>query len=253
MSIVIEQVQKTFVTDDRVVDAVSPTDLVCANGSFTGILGPSGCGKTTLLRMIADLETPTAGSIRIMDRTPYEARVNRLIGMVFQRPALLPWRTVSQNIALPAEVARVDNVRGESISQRVQTLVELVGLQGFEHAYPGELSGGMQSRVGIARGLMLEPGVLLMDEPFAALDQINREKMQLELARICESAGVTAVLVTHSIPEAVFLADRVIVMSTRPGRIIADETVPFNRPRTLEIMETPEFAHITQQLRSLLL
>ncbi len=111
----------------------------------------------------------------------------------------------------------------------------------------------MQSRVGIARGLMLEPGVLLMDEPFAALDQINREKMQLELARICESAGVTAVLVTHSIPEAVFLADRVIVMSTRPGRIIADETVPFNRPRTLEIMETPEFAHMTQQLRSLLL
>ncbi len=253
MSIVIEKVQKTFVTDDRIVDAVSPIDLVCAIGSFTGILGPSGCGKTTLLRMIADLETPTAGSIRIMDRTPYEARVNRTIGMVFQRPALLPWRTVSQNIALPAEVARVDNVRGESISQRVQTLVELVGLQGFEHAYPSELSGGMQSRVGIARGLMLEPGVLLMDEPFAALDQINREKMQLELARICESAGVTAVLVTHSIPEAVFLADRVIVMSTRPGRIIADETVPFNRPRTLEIMETPEFAHMTQQLRSLLL
>jgi NitT/TauT family transport system ATP-binding protein len=196
--------------------------------------------------MLAGLEQPTSGTALVMGRTPDEARRARLVGLVFQRPALLPWRTVRGNIGAPAEIAGTDQ------PDRVDELIDLVGLRGFEDLWPRELSGGMQSRVGIARALVLRPPVLLLDEPFAALDQITREKMQAELARICAAQGVTAVLVTHSIPEAIFLADRVLVMSARPGRIIADENVSFPRPRTLRVMEDAAFVHLAQKLRGLL-
>jgi NitT/TauT family transport system ATP-binding protein len=253
VSISLNDVRKTFAADGRIVEAVNTTNVVCERGSFTGILGPSGCGKTTLLRMIADLEQPTNGEIVIMGRTPREAREQRVMGMVFQRPALLPWRSVAENIALPAEISHVDEISGESVEARVAALIELVGLQGFETAHPSELSGGMQSRVGIARGLVLKPEVLLMDEPFAALDQITRERMQFELARICDAESVTALLVTHSIPEALFLSDRVLVMSARPGSIILDETVSFERPRMPDIMESPEFVRLAHILRETLI
>jgi len=253
MAIILNGVSKTFRSDERTVEAVLPVDVTCGRGSFTAILGPSGCGKTTLLRMMADLESPSSGTIRILDHTPCEARERRLIGMVFQRPALLPWRTAAQNIELTAEIAGVGDIAGQPVRSRVAELIDLVGLIGFEDAYPSELSGGMQSRVGIARALVLQPKVLLLDEPFAALDQITREKMQLELARICEQAGVTTILVTHSIPEAVFLSDRVLVMSNRPGCFIADIPVAFARPRRPDILVEPEFARLAAEMRRLLM
>ncbi len=252
VSIIIKGLGKTFQSADRAVEAVRGIDLECEAGSFTSVLGPSGCGKTTLLRMAAGLIEPTEGRASVLGLPADEARKKRLGGMVFQRPVLLPWRTVLENLALPAEISQQREIDGASIPDRAARLVELVGLEGFESACPHELSGGMQSRVGIARALMLRPKVLFLDEPFAALDQITREKMQAELSRICAAEEVTALLVTHSINEAILLGDRVLVMSERPGRIIADERVPFPRPRGFDTTEQREFIQLAHRLRLLL-
>lgn len=200
------------------VTALSGIDLTVASGEFVSLIGPSGCGKSTLLRLIADLDTPTAGDIRVFGKPAPTARVDQEYGIAFQQAGLLPWRTVSANIELPLEIHGV-----EAAARRARSaeLLELVGLTEFAKHYPDQLSGGMQQRVAIARSLAEQPRLLLMDEPFGALDEMTRERMQTELLRIRAETGAAVVFVTHSIPEAVYLSDRVIVMSPRPGRITA--------------------------------
>jgi NitT/TauT family transport system ATP-binding protein len=205
---------------DRVFGAIvalEQVDLDVAPGEFVSLIGPSGCGKSTLLRLIADLDTPTSGSIEVFGKPARQARLDQEYGIAFQQAGLLPWRTVTANIELPLALHRVDRVERRA---RVAELVELVGLGEFAGAYPDQLSGGMQQRVAIARALAERPRLLLMDEPFGALDEMTRERMQNELVRIAEETEAAVVFVTHSIPEAVFLSDRVVVMSPRPGRIV---------------------------------
>lgn len=237
-------VRKIFVTDTQEVEAISEVTLSVPAGQFVSIIGPSGCGKTSLVRIVGDLEVPTSGQVRVNGKTPPQARMAREVGFVFQSPTLLGWRTVAENIALPGEVFRDADVLG-----RVQTMIEMVGLEGFERAYPRELSGGMQSRVAIARALTFRPSVLLMDEPFGALDEITRERMQLELLRIWEETRSTVLFITHSISEALMLSDRVLVMSARPGRIAEDLMVPFARPRANELRADLEFVRLEAHLR----
>ncbi len=214
-------VTKTFGTRKSQVVALSEVDLSVAAGEFVALIGPSGCGKSTLMRLIADLEQPTAGALEVFGKSAAQARVDQDYGIAFQQAGLLPWRTVADNIALPLELHGAS--RGER-KRRVAELVEMVGLADFAKSRPDQLSGGMQQRVAIARSLAERPRLLLMDEPFGALDEMTRERMQAELARISYETGAAVVFVTHSIPEAVFLADRVVVMSARPGRI-TDEIV----------------------------
>lgn len=212
---------KTFGSRKNQVTALAEVDLTVAAGEFVALIGPSGCGKSTLMRLVADLEKPTGGTLEVYGKTATQARVDQDYGIAFQQAGLLPWRTVAGNIALPLEL------HGASRSerrQRVSELVEMVGLTDFARSRPDQLSGGMQQRVAIARSLAERPRLLLMDEPFGALDEMTRERMQAELARISVETGAAVVFVTHSIPEAVFLADRVVVMSARPGRI-TDEIV----------------------------
>ncbi|WP_394553443.1 ABC transporter ATP-binding protein [Agromyces sp. MMS24-JH15] len=198
------------------VTALTGIDLVVSGGEFVSLIGPSGCGKSTLLRLIADLDEPTAGDIRVFGETARAARIGRSYGIAFQQAGLLPWRTVAANIELPLQLHGVDKAARRA---RVDELVELVGLGDFAQHYPDQLSGGMQQRVAIARALAERPRLLLMDEPFGALDEMTRERMQTELLRIRAETGAAVVFVTHSIPEAVYLSDRVVVMSPRPGRI----------------------------------
>ena len=228
------------------VAALTPTDLRIAAGQFVSILGPSGCGKTTLLRLIADLVSPTSGELTVMGKTPRQARLDRDYGYVFQAPALLEWRNVQRNVMLPLEIMRHSRNERE---QRASELLELVGLGDFKRQYPWQLSGGMQQRVSIARALAFDPRLLLMDEPFGALDEITRETMNQELLRIWSQTQKTIMFVTHSIAEAVFLSSRIVVMTPRPGKIekVIDVDLPY--PRGPETRETQRFFELATEVR----
>jgi NitT/TauT family transport system ATP-binding protein len=240
-------VSLTFQTGDGEVQALSNVDLDIAEGDFVSFIGPSGCGKTTLLRVIADLEQPTAGVVSVNGVTPEQARLAQHYGYIFQAAALYPWRTIERNVALPLEIMGYDAALRR---ERVAQYLKLVNLSGFERKYPWQLSGGMQQRASIARALSFEPALLLMDEPFGALDEIVRDHLNEQLLRLWDQTKKTVVFVTHSIPEAVFLSTKIVVMSPRPGRIIDVITSNFPRDRTLEIRETPEFIKIAQRVRS---
>lgn len=221
----------------QAVEALQDVSFEARDREFVSLIGPSGCGKSTLLRLIADLLQPSSGEI-LIDRAPaHAARRDRSIGFVFQEPALMPWRSSRKNVGLPLEILkRKDRAHGVE-----SELLDLVGLQHFQDKRPDELSGGMRQRVSIARALSYEPRLLLMDEPFGALDQITRDEMNQELLKIWEKTGSTVIFVTHSIAEAIFLSDRVVVLSPRPGRITDVVHVPLSRPRDLAVRRTPEF------------
>ena len=240
-------VSLVFQTGDGEVQALANVDLDIAQDDFVSFIGPSGCGKTTLMRVIADLERPTAGTILVNGVTPEQARLERHYGYVFQAPALYPWRTIERNVALPLEIMGLGAAERRA---RVERYLALVNLAGFERKYPWQLSGGMQQRASIARALSFEPALLLMDEPFGALDEIVRDHLNAQLLRLWNQTKKTVVFVTHSIPEAVFLSTKIVVMSPRPGRIIDIIACDFPRDRTLEFRETPEFIKIAQRVRS---
>jgi NitT/TauT family transport system ATP-binding protein len=224
----IQGLSLAFETGDGPVHALSDVDLTVEAGEFVSFIGPSGCGKTTLLRVIADLEQPTGGHLAV------------------QAPALYPWRTIARNVTLPLEVFRLPKAERE---ERARAYLDLVGLTDFAGKYPWQLSGGMQQRASIARALSFEPKLLLMDEPFGALDEIVRDNLNLQLLRLWERTQKTVLFVTHSIPEAVFLSTRIVVMSPRPGRIIDVIACDFPRERTLDIRETPEFLKVAHRVR----
>jgi NitT/TauT family transport system ATP-binding protein len=209
-------VTKQFASKQGQVQALADIDLSVAPGEFVSLIGPSGCGKSTLMRLVADLETPSAGTVRVFGKTAARARKDQDYGIAFQQSGLLAWRTVADNIAVPLELHKVSRRRRQ---ERIAELTALVGLEEFTGHYPDQLSGGMQQRVAIARALAEQPRLLLMDEPFGALDEMTRERLQTELSRLVRKTGAAVVFVTHSIPEAVFLSERVVVMSPRPGRI----------------------------------
>lgn len=236
----------TFETNDGPVHALKDITLDIAEGEFVSLIGPSGCGKTTLLRVIADLEKPTGGTVSVNGMTPDEARLARAYGYVFQQSALLPWRTIEQNVALPLEVMGLDKATRK---QRIVSNLELVNLVGFEKKFPWQLSGGMQQRASIARALAVEPAMLLMDEPFGALDEIVRDHLNEQLLKLWAKTKKTVVFVTHSIPEAVFLSTKIVVMSPRPGRIHEIIDCDLGSDRSLDIRETPEFLKIAHQVR----
>jgi NitT/TauT family transport system ATP-binding protein len=235
-----------FDTADGPVQALSDVSLRVARGEFVSFIGPSGCGKTTLLRAIADLENPTSGTIRVNSLSPHEARAKRAYGYVFQAPALYPWRSVARNIALPLEIMGFSKAERDA---RIAKGLELVNLSGFGAKYPWQLSGGMQQRASIARALSFDPDLLLMDEPFGALDEIVRDMLNQQLLRLWDVTGKTVLFVTHSIPEAVFLSTHIVVMSPRPGRIYDVIECNFPRDRALDIRETPEFLAIANRVR----
>jgi NitT/TauT family transport system ATP-binding protein len=246
LAVDVTNVSLTFETADGKVDVLSKVDLQIAEGEFVSFIGPSGCGKTTLLRLIADLEQPTAGTLLVNGLSASDARLKRAYGYVFQAPALYPWRTIEKNITLPLEIMGIpDSERRE----RVKRYLDLVNLAGFERKYPWQLSGGMQQRASIARALSFDPALLLMDEPFGALDEIVRDHLNEQLLRLWDKTNKTVAFVTHSIPEAVFLSTKIVVMSPRPGRIIDVIDSNFPRARTLEIRETPEFIKIAHRVR----
>ncbi len=251
--LVISGVSKTFRATDRRgtrVEALTDISIEASEGQTITLLGPSGCGKTTLLRMISGLETPTVGTISLDGFSPTAARSHKRVGFVPQSPALLPWRTVRANTSLLLDINRRASPVTPSVS--IDELLVAVGLNDFAAAYPHELSGGMQQRVGLARALALDAPVLVMDEPFAALDEITRTEMRHLLGQLTEPLGTTVVFVTHSIAEAAFLSDRVVVMSARPGRVVEQVDVDLTRPRRPEVEGTPEFFAITERLRQTL-
>ena len=248
-SLSVLDVVKTFRIRSGEVLALDHVRMELAAGSFGAIIGPSGCGKSTLLRMIADLFEPTDGRIDLGGTPPARLRREHKIGFVFQSPTLLPWRTVLDNVRLPLVINGVSDAKA---ARNPEALIELVGLKGFEKALPGQLSGGMQQRAAIARALVMNPEILLLDEPFGALDEITRQRMNIELLRIWAESGTTALLVTHSIAEAVFMADRVFVMTPRPGRIEKTIEVDLPRPRALTLMKADAFNHHVNEVRDAL-
>ena len=236
----------TFQTNDGPVQALSDVDLTIGKGEFVSFIGPSGCGKTTFLRVIADLEKATAGMISVNGMTPEQAREARAYGYVFQAAALLPWRTIEKNVALPLEIMGISRADRKV---RIQRTLDLVNLLGFEKKYPWQLSGGMQQRASIARALAFDADLLLMDEPFGALDEIVRDHLNGQLLELWARTNKTICFVTHSIPEAVYLSTRIVVMSPRPGRVtdVIESTLPKERP--LDIRESPEFLAIAARVR----
>jgi len=241
----VEGVDKTFEGVSGPVRALSGVDLKVKRGSFVALIGPSGCGKSTLLRIIAGLEQPDLGVVLVRNQEPEVFRAGGELGIMFQDPALLPWRSVRRNVALPLQVL------GQKVRQhqaKIDELIELVGLSGYADALPGQLSGGMRQRVAIARALVTDPSMLLLDEPFGALDQILRRTMNLELQRIWMARQTTALMVTHSIDEAAFLADQVVIMHASPGRIADIVPIPFPRPRASNLFALPEFHAVCDRL-----
>jgi NitT/TauT family transport system ATP-binding protein len=236
----------TFETADTPVHALSEIDLRVEHGEFVSLIGPSGCGKTTLLRVIADLEQPTGGRIEVNGVSPHQARLDRSYGYVFQAPALYPWRNIERNVTLPLEIMGMSRKERAECAEKY---LELVDLAGFEKKFPWQLSGGMQQRASIARALCFEPELLLMDEPFGALDEIVRDHLNEQLLKLWDKTRKTVVFVTHSIPEAVFLSTRIVVMSPRPGRIIDVIETDFPRDRTLDIRETTRFLEVAHRVR----
>ena len=238
-----------YVGDQPTTTALQGIDLEIFRGEFVSLIGPSGCGKSTLLRLIGDLVAPTAGEVTVNGKPAAQARRDRDYGMVFQAPVLFEWRTVADNVALPLEVMGFDAGRRAT---RTKEMLDLVELSEFGAHHPWQLSGGMQQRVAIARALAFEPAILLMDEPFGALDEMTRERMNQEVQRIWERTGTTIVFVTHSIPEAVFLSSRVVVMSARPGRITRVIDIDLPRPRTDHTRETERYFELVTQVREAL-
>jgi NitT/TauT family transport system ATP-binding protein len=236
---------KVYQTDDGPVESLKPIDLEVGKGEFVVVVGPSGCGKSTLLKMVAGLLQISAGRIEIAGKHVVEPLDD--IGIVFQSPVLLAWRSIYRNIMLPVEMRGLDR---EAHARHADALIETAGLSSFKNKLPWQLSGGMQQRAAICRALVHDPSILLMDEPFGALDAMTRERMNVELQRIWFATQKTVLLITHSIPEAVFLADRVVVMSERPGTIAAIYDVDMPRPRPLSVMGSPEFARLTQTIRA---
>ena len=243
------RVDRRFRSAGRVVTALDSVSLGIKAGEFVALIGPSGCGKSTLLRLVAGLDEPDAGRITIRGVTPSAFRNGGELGIAFQDPALLPWRSVQRNVSLPLEVL---GRPVKAAADRIQGLIDLVGLKGFEEATPGQLSGGMRQRVAIARALVTDPSLILLDEPFGALDQLLRRTMNLELQNIWMRDRTTTVLVTHGIDEAVFLADRVVVMQANPGRIVEAIPIPFERPRRPALFGDAAFLKLCNRLSDLL-
>jgi NitT/TauT family transport system ATP-binding protein len=248
-AIALDSISKTFESRNGSVHALDSISLSIRNKEFVCIIGPSGCGKSTILGMIAGLTRPSAGSVTINGDSIEAARRAHQIGLVFQDAVLLPWRTVAENVSLPLEVLKLPRSDREG---KVAAALGLVRLGGFERRFPHELSGGMRQRLGIARALSFDPQVLLMDEPFGALDAITRDKMSIELTRIWDQRQKTVIFVTHSISEAVFLSDRIVVMTPRPGRIAALVENPLPRPRLLDVRDSAEFLALSRKLRDIL-
>ena len=238
-----------YQTADTPVQALSAIDLRINEGEFVSLIGPSGCGKTTLLRVIADLEHITEGSVRVNGVSPHDARLARAYGYVFQAPALFPWRTVLGNVMLPLQIQGMDAAQSRAVALEH---LERVGLKGFEGKYPWQLSGGMQQRVSIARALAFEPKILMMDEPFGALDEITRDRLNEQLQQLWQRERRTVVFVTHSIAEAVYLSTKIVVMSPRPGRIVKVIDSPLPDERHLALRDTQAFVDVAHEVREAL-
>lgn len=246
--ILLDNIGMVYKTNDgRDVTALTSVSLDIKKGEFISLLGPSGCGKTTLLRIMADLLQPTQGTITVGGESPRDARLKQRYGIVFQSAVLYDWRTVKKNIMMPLEIMHVPKSERE---KRAEKMLELVGLSDFANHYPNQLSGGMQQRVGIARALAIRPEILLMDEPFSALDEFTREKLHVDLLRIWRKTNKTIIFVTHNIQESVFLSDRVCVLSPHPGRLSAVVDIDLPRPRTMELKNTPEFTELVAKVRN---
>jgi len=250
IAVACRDVSMRFITERRTVTALEDVSFSVESGGFMSLLGPSGCGKSTLLRLVADLLAPTSGTITVLGRTPREARLDRALGFVFQDAALLPWRTALENVALPLEVGGHRGLPAGAPTPR--ELLRLVGLEGWEGSFPHELSGGMRQRVSIARALLGGPRILLMDEPFGALDEITRDRLNEELRRIWLQTGTTILFVTHSVYEAIYLGETVLVLAANPGRVRAAVEINLPRERALAIRETEPFNRIAAKLRGLL-